>query len=101
MREQEKTTVGFGDFRRRENPISSASARGNDFASLQASGMDERKRERKRGVLRETEEMGRRERRVLNFFCTAGSFQARVLKFFKGKLVFLTFRELSIFEPLD
>ena len=40
---------------------------GNDFASLQASGMDERKWERERGVLRETEEMGRRERRVLNF----------------------------------
>jgi hypothetical protein len=35
---------------------------GNDFAGLQASGMDERKGERKRGVLRETEEMVRRER---------------------------------------
>ena len=32
---------------------------------------DMRKGERKRGVLRETEEMGgERERRVLNFFCT-------------------------------
>ena len=59
VREQEKKLPsGLGDFRRGENPISSAPARGNDLAGLQASGMDERNRERKRGVLRETEEMG-------------------------------------------
>ena len=61
--------------------------------------MDERKREKERSFER-TEEMGRRERSVLNYFVLPGSFQARVLKFFKGKLVFLTFGELSIFETV-
>ena len=61
--------------------------------------MDERKREKERSFER-TEEMGRRERSVLNYFVLPGSFQARVLKFFKGKLVCLAFGELSIFETV-
>jgi hypothetical protein len=50
--------------------------------------------------LRETEEVGRRERGVLNFFGTDWLIPRARFENFKGKLVFLTFGELSIFETV-